>query len=187
MAALGSAGACNQSSSSDQNGPATVALSRGMPDGKRWTTTNLNVSVAPSYCYDDEDLHCARYGRLYTWESAQRGCQSLGEGWRLPTDDEWRQLARHYGGLRDESADTGKAAHMALLAGGSSGFDALFGGGRSENGAYERLEAHGLYWSASESSPTSAWLYNFGKGGVSVSRHSGGNKGMALSVRCARP
>ena len=34
-----------------------------------------------------------------------RVCQSLGGGWRLPTDDEWRQMAKRYGGVSDDSAD----------------------------------------------------------------------------------
>lgn len=47
-----------------------------------------------------------------------------------------------------------------------------------------RLEAHGLYWTASETSATSAWFYNFGKSGLS--RHRNGSKQMAISVRCVR-
>src|SRR5437773_669238 len=65
-----------------------------MPDGKQWTTENLNVDTDGSYCYGDAEPNCRRYGRLYTWEAAQQGCHSLGDGWRLPTDDEWRQLAK---------------------------------------------------------------------------------------------
>src|SRR5437588_5359834 len=103
----------------------TVNSSKRMADGKQWTTQNLNVNTVPSYCYEDAELHCRRYGRLYTWESAKRGCQSLGDGWRLPTDDEWREMAKHYGGVSEDSADSGKAAYTALLIGGRSGFNAL--------------------------------------------------------------
>jgi uncharacterized protein (TIGR02145 family) len=165
---------------------ATYSFKR-MPDGKQWTTENLNVDTDGSSCYQDTELNCRRYGRLYAWESAQRGCQLLGDGWRLPTNDEWRQLAARHGGLREESDDGGRAAYTALLAGGSSGFNALLGGGRvSEDQQYARLEAHGFYWTASESGATSAWFYNFGKGGSSLNRHRNGNKQMAISVRCVR-
>src|SRR5215831_15077867 len=112
-----------------------------MADGRQWTTGNLNVTAVPSYCYNDSELNCRQYGRLYTWESARRGCQSLGDGWRLPTNDEWRQVAKHYGGIRDDSHDSGKAAYKALLIGGGSGFDALLGGGRNaDDSQYARLE-----------------------------------------------
>ena len=72
---------------------------RRMADGKQWTTLNLNVNIVPSWCYNDSEANCLRYGRLYTWESARRACESLRDGWRLPTEDEWRQLAKHYGGI----------------------------------------------------------------------------------------
>jgi hypothetical protein len=38
-------------------------------------------------------------------------------------------MAKHYGGVSEDSDDGGKAAYKALLAGGSSGFGALLGGG----------------------------------------------------------
>src|SRR5689334_20484492 len=70
--------------------------SKRMPDGRQWTTDNLNVDAGGSRCYGDAEANCRRYGRLYTWDAAQQGCHSLGDGWRLPTDDDWRQLAKHY-------------------------------------------------------------------------------------------
>jgi uncharacterized protein (TIGR02145 family) len=181
--ALGSISTCLQHLlAQDQNASAT----RQMADGKQWTTHNLNVKTVPSYCYEDAEKNCLEYGRLYTWESARRGCQSLGDGWRLPTNDEWRQMAKHYGGVREDSDDSGKAAYQALLIGGDSGFNALLGGGRSEDGQYARLQAHGFYWTASESDPATAWFYNFGHGGLSLNRHSVGEKKSAFSVRCVR-
>lgn len=168
------------------SGAGTTHSSRRMADGKEWTTANLNVSMSPSYCYDDAELNCRRYGRLYTWESAQRACQSLGDGWRLPTDDEWMQLAKQYGGLGNDSADKGKASYTVLVSGGMSGFDAVLGGNRSVDGKYERLEAHGLYWTASENDALTAPVYNFGKGSQALYRGPQGQKRWAISVRCVR-
>jgi uncharacterized protein (TIGR02145 family) len=156
-----------------------------MLDGKQWMTCNLNVETPRSYCYDDAEVHCRRHGRLYAWESARRGCRSLGDGWRLPSNDEWQRMAKHYGGVRDDSEDGGKAAFEALVTGGSSGFDVLFGGGRAPDGQYARLEAHGFYWTSSESDSATAWFYNFGQARI-LNRHSDGEKQRALSVRCVR-
>jgi len=160
--------------------------SRQMADGKQWTTDNLNVETGASYCHGDAEANCRRYGRLYTWEAAQHGCRALGDGWRLPTNDEWRQMAKYYGGVRDDSDDTGKSAYAALMDGGSSGFNALLGGNRSLNAQYERLEAHGFYWTSSESDAANAWFYNFGKGGQALNRHRDGEKWSAFSVRCVK-
>lgn len=157
-----------------------------MPDGKQWMTENLNVATEGSYCYDDSEPSCRRYGRLYTWDSAQRACRSLRDGWRLPTDDEWRQLASHFGGVYGHSDDAGKGAYAALLTGGSSGFGALLGGGRAPDGRYARREAHGFYWTASESGPIIAPFYNFARGRGSLFRQDDGEKQRALSVRCVR-
>ena len=158
----------------------------GMVDGKQWTTQNLNVNTGQSYCYEDAERNCRQYGRLYTWDAARRGCQSLGEGWRVPTDDEWRQMAKHYGGLLEDSADGAKATYRALVAGGTSGFSAMFGGSRMPDGRYERLDAHGLYWTASDNGSAMAFFYNFGKGGQALSRHVQGQKQMAVSARCIK-
>ena len=162
-----------------------TSSSRRMLDGKEWTVDNLRTEIGESFCYADSELNCRRYGRLYTWESAQQGCASLRRGWRLPTDDEWRALAKHYGGLLEDSDEGGKAAYSALVSGGSSGFNALLGGSRI-NGQFERLDAHGLYWTASETDQGRAKFYNFGLGGLSLSRHLQGSKQMAISVRCVR-
>src|SRR5688572_28118740 len=128
---FGGGASSTQDSAKDQNLHGTSTSSKRMADGKEWTTANLNVNTSSSYCYDDAEPNCRRYGRLYTWESAQRGCQSLAGGWRLPTDDEWRQMAKHYGGLGNDSPDKGRAAYTALLSGGTSGFNAVLGGNRS--------------------------------------------------------
>ena len=180
-------GACSPAPSPDnQNLSTAITSSKRMADGKKWATANLNVHTPASWCYEDAEPNCAKYGRLYTWESAQQGCQSLGSGWRLPTDDEWRQMAEHYGGLGNDSPEGGKATYAALVSGGTSGFDAVLGGNRSIAGQYDRLEAHGVYWTASENDQTTAPFYNFGKGSQALYRQPQGQKQMAISVRCIR-
>ena len=160
--------------------------SKRMADGKEWTTSNLNVNAPASFCYDDVETSCRRYGRLYTWASAQQVCKAVGDGWRLPTDAEWRQMAKHYGGVSADSADQGRAAYAALLIGGASGFNAVLGGNRELDGKYARSDAHGFYWTASENDRLSAPFCNFGKGGQALHRQPNGQKQMAISVRCIK-
>jgi uncharacterized protein (TIGR02145 family) len=179
-------GASSTPASTDsQNVAGPMPSFKRMADGKEWMTANLDVDASPSFCYGDAEPNCRRYGRLYPWESAQRVCPSLGSGWRLPTDDEWRQLAKRYGGISDDSPDKGRAAFTALLSGGASGFNAVLGGNRSD-GQYARLEAHGFYWTASENASGTAPFYNFGQGGEALHRQAQGPKAMAISVRCVR-
>lgn len=163
-----------------------LAVGLSAQPGLEWSKRNLDVAVAPSYCYDNDERNCARYGRLYTWESAGRACKALGEGWRLPSDGEWRELARRHGGVSMDAEDKGKAAYAALIAGGGSGFGAVLGGGRGMDGTYARGEAHGFYWTATETDAGSSFYYNFGRGGLALHRQDGGEKQRAFSVRCVR-
>ena len=158
-----------------------------MLDGKRWMTQNLNIELTNSYCYDDKQAICHRFGRLYTWEAAKKACDMLGDGWRLPTEDEWREMAQQYGGVRDDSGRTGKQAYEALLVGGNSEFNALLGGNRDSDGKYFRLDAHGFYWSATEHGIGEAWFLNFGRGSQALHLQNDGEKPRAWSVRCIRP
>ncbi len=158
-----------------------------MLDGRRWLTENLNIDVPASSCYGTDSRMCRRYGRLYTWAAAQQACQTLGAGWRSPTENDWRLLAKRYGGLYGESADSGKAAFRALMAGGNSGFNALLGGGADAEGhEYSRLDAHGFYWTASESGSMGATFMNFGRGTEALYRQPDGEKQRRFSVRCVR-
>jgi uncharacterized protein (TIGR02145 family) len=175
----------SQRPTKDQKVSSTIPSSRRMADGKEWTTANLAVNTSPSYCYDNSEFNCRRYGRLYTWAAALRACEALGGGWRMPTDDEWRRLATRYGGVSDDSSDKGRAAYEALVSGGASGFNAVLGGNRYDR-QYARLGAHGFYWTGEDNDSSSAPFYNFGKDGRALHRQPQGEKQMAISVRCVR-
>ena len=164
-----------------------VYSSRRLSDGKRWMTQNLKTKTTGSHCYDDDEANCDRFGRLYTWEAAKQACQMLGDGWRLPTNDEWRDMAKQYGGVGDDSVNTGKSAFKALLESGNSGFNALLGGNRDSDGKYRRIDAHGFYLSSTEGDSGGVWFYNFAKGSQALYRHSDGDKSRACSVRCLKP
>jgi uncharacterized protein (TIGR02145 family) len=156
-----------------------------MADGKYWTTENMKAVMPGSYCYDSVSADCQRYGRLYTWKTAMTVCSQLGKGWKLPTEDEWRMLAKPYGGVWHDSNDEGKAAFISLIDGGPSQFNAVLGGGRDPDGSYKRIDGHGFYWTTTETSDATAWFYNFGRRQL-LNRHNDGEKVRAFSVRCVR-
>jgi uncharacterized protein (TIGR02145 family) len=157
-----------------------------LPDNKPWLTSNLAINIPGSYNYDTAAPKNHHYGRLYTWKAAQEGCALLGEGWHLPTNEDWQHMAKFYGGVRDDSEDGGKAAYQALIDSGSSGFNAVYGGRWDTAGYYHRVGAHGFYWTATETDSTHAWFYNLGRNGKIVNRHQDGEKYNAISVRCVR-
>ena len=157
-----------------------------MSDRNHWITNNLNLNIEESYCYQNNPAYCKEYGRLYTFQSAQKACNLLGEGWRLPTNQEWEQMADQYGGIREKSTDSGRKVFKELLVGGNAGFNAMLGGNRELDGkGYARLKGHGLYWTATENG-NNVWFYNFGSGLKMLTRHEDGEKSRGFSVRCIR-
>lgn len=176
-----SEGSINKSPS--QTTASTDLRAKVMLDNRLWMSENLNIKISESYCHKDDPDLCDKYGRLYTWEAAKRACDQIGGGWRLPTNEEWFSMVHMYGGLYNNSGDTNQDGFSNLSEGGNAGFNALFGGNREPNGQYERLEAHGFYWTSTEYDSAQAWFYNFAKGSALLNRHTG-NKKRALSVRC---
>lgn len=155
-------------------------------DNKLWMTANLKLTIPDSYCYNDTIQYCERYGRLYTWESAQKGCALLGEGWQLPTKDEWQVLAGSYGSDAKDSNEVKGIAFQKLLRIGSSEFNAVLGGGRNPDGGYARIGGHGFYWTLTEHNADMAWFANFAKGRQALFHQPEGEKVRAFSVRCVK-
>lgn len=128
-------------------------------NGLRWMAQNLNYDMGEGcWYYKHNPKNGEQYGQLYTWEAAKKACPP---GWRLPTDEEWRDMARIFGGVDDDASDGGKAAYQALIAGGSSGFSAQLGGNRYSSGGFGTLGDGGVYWSATEYDSGYAWVYRF--------------------------
>jgi uncharacterized protein (TIGR02145 family) len=80
-----------------------------------WMAENLNYETENSYCYNDDDSNCSKYGRLYTWAAAidsaklykddsiecgyGKTCSMpitvqgiCPDGWHLPSSAEWQEL-----------------------------------------------------------------------------------------------
>lgn len=184
-------GACSGSRSSstkytirDKNGNNYPVVR--MPDGKDWTTKNINFDLPESFCYNDSLSNCDKYGRLYSWKTAMTVCGQLGEGWRLPSKDEWQALAKQFGGIFGDSNDNGKAAYVALTDGGTSQFNALLSGGSDPVSGYKGMDHHGFYWTSTETNDSTAWFGNFGLGRPALYIQNDGEKFRAFAVRCVK-
>ena len=161
-------------------------LLKRMSDNLLWMTNNLKLKTENSFCYDNIETNCEQFGRLYTWEAATRVCSLLGDGWRLPTNNEWMRLAELYAVATTDSIETRKASYQSLLQGGKVGFNAILGGGRRTSLEFARLQAHGFYWTATSVDSTTACFENFAKGSQSLYHQRDGDKTAAFSVRCVK-
>ncbi|WP_290940648.1 FISUMP domain-containing protein [Fibrobacter sp.] len=60
-----------------------------------WMAENLNFKTENSYCYNNNESYCDKYGRLYTWikEMYEITMKDVcPQGWHLPTIAEWNVL-----------------------------------------------------------------------------------------------
>lgn len=120
-----------------------------------WMAENLRFEMDDSYCYNDEVLYCDEYGRLYVWTAAQDACP---DGWHLPSPEEFDTLL----------ATVGWAGSALIMEEGwgyvhpdynSSGFSALPGGFRGNDGNYSDEGSKAFFWSNSMV-PNSVFGYN---------------------------
>jgi len=120
-----------------------------------WFAENLNYAAEGSKCYDNKDANCAKYGRLYDWNTAMKACPV---GTHLPTDKEWTILVDYVGG--DSTAGTKlksskgwgcENVRFVPEAGTNEyGFSALPGGRGLHYGKFSTVGNVGIWWSATE-------------------------------------
>lgn len=103
-----------------------------------WMAQNLDYADPSSIFYNDSQSYEVPYGRLYPPSAAAAPSNS---GWRLPTQADWQKLI----------AAMGSNPYAALIAGGSSGFNAQLGGYSSGDSNFGGIASTGYYWTATGS------------------------------------
>jgi len=169
-----------------------------------WFAQDLNYETENSWCYADDPANCEVYGRLYDWEAAMDACP---DGWHLASDEEWSTLIKYL----DPKADPNAGVMESETAGGMmkttgtiedgtglwrspnvgatnvSGFSGIPGGARFDDGSYNVLALHAIYWSATEYDANSVWFRILDYGLVGLYRdNTNVTKTMGLSVRCIK-
>ena len=151
---------------------------------QRWLAQNARFATPRSRCYDDQQAHCERLGRLYDWQGSLTACPT---GWHLATDDEWKALER-VAGVPPDSLDginaRGEGAGDRLKQTGRLGFDAELGGWFDpQQSQFRRADTSSAIWTATESGPGRAWHRDVGNLRSSVWR-SPVPVDFLLSARC---
>src|SRR5574344_2306835 len=140
----------------------------------------------------------ATYGVLDNWTAAMDGEASsttnpsgiqgvCPAGWHLPSDAEWTELTDYLGGASvagGKLKETGTTHWASPNTGATNetGFTALPGGYRNNDGSFYDNGGSGNWWSATESGATNAWTRYMGYNGGSVGRGYNG-KELGFSVR----
>ncbi len=164
-----------------------------------WMAENLNYeTLYGSWCIDDDEVNCGKYGRLYNWDAAKRACP---DGWHLPSDEEWKELERALGMSIEE---TGKTSYRGKNEGGKlkeaglthwkapnkgssneSAFSALPAGYRLNSGAFKSLGKCALFWSSTELGTAFALCRELYYNRSDVYRENS-DKANGFSVRCIK-
>lgn len=143
-----------------------------------WMAENLNYKTSDSWCYDNKDGNCKKYGRLYTWEAAKMACPS---GWHLPSKEELGSL---YDTVGSSDAEVSRNLHVRSWKNGADkfGFSALPAGGyNSHDEVFFELGRYTLFWSSEEDRSDYAYYLGIGDRGVGVGSNGKDN---GFSVRC---
>jgi len=141
-----------------------------------WMAENLNYTTSSgSWCYDNKNTNCDKYGRLYDWETARIICP---QGWHLPSKGEFETLLNNLGG-------SGSNAYNALISGGSSKFNALFGGWRLSSLNFSSIEEFVDLWSSSTNNAKNALSLHLNISYPNTNFTTVGNE-LGVSVRCLK-
>jgi uncharacterized protein (TIGR02145 family) len=114
-----------------------------------WMATNLAFKAnSGCWAYDNNKTNAITYGYLYNWETAKKACPA---GWHLPSMAEWTTLTDFTGGDKTAGNKLKEAGskHWASPNAGAtnaSGFTALPGGGRQEDGQFTNIKVNGNWW-----------------------------------------
>ncbi len=138
----------------------TTKYRNGDPIG---TTTPATKNIAtewsqsPKYqwAYGGSEGNADIYGRLYTWFVVNDSRNVCPIGWHVPTDAEWTTLTAFLGG---EDVAGGKLKETGFThwqspntgATNNSGFNAVPGGIRNQDGRFAGIGEYGLWWSSTQ-------------------------------------
>lgn len=161
-------------------------------DNTAWT--RLSTGAYCNYNNTRNSDTIATYGRLYNWYAVSDSRNICPKGWHVPTNADWITLITYLGG---DSVAGGKmketrTAHWITPntgASNESGFTALPGGGRDENGAMGSVGSDGYWWSSTGLSTIFVdyvwyWSVHYNDSYVSSRNIDSGKNG--YSVRCVK-
>ena len=124
-------------------------------------------------------------GRLYTWEAAKKACEQLGEGWRLPTEEDWRVLALSFGGYKSIGVGMGEGdpeeGYKNVM---SSPFKPSLNGLKLPfKSKYRDQSKRGYYWTDTTTQGDKAVFFGFSEGSIVKSMKA---SDYAMSCRCIK-
>jgi len=149
-----------------------------------WFAENLSYKAINSWCYDNDEYNCKKYGRLYDWNAARVACPG---GWHLPSRAEWNDMVSNIGAGAGKKLKSKNGWNIIGRIGTDEfGFGALPGGRRFANGNFRLIGEAGNWWTSTECSGLEAYYKYMNASINEVGESNYYRKIMGFSVRCVK-
>lgn len=153
-------------------------------DNQGWSAINFGA-----YCYyKNNQFNNCSYGKLYNWYAISDSRNIAPEGWHVPTEDDWQVLENY---LRTNQASQLKTKGTDYWltpntnANNNTGFSALPGGNRTDDGYFSLMTYSGLWWTSTKYDDKSALVRFMMFNNESIKRCANTYK-TGLSIRCVK-
>lgn len=152
-----------------------------------WMSKNMDDEAEGSSCYEEKTRNCKNFGRLYSWETANKICP---EGFHLPTDNDWQKLIDYSKNINgnDSVAKSLMAKNAWWIADTIStgtddfSFKALPAGYQKDSASFALLGSATRFWAASQDSTAhNFWQLQLSSATFAKDNATASEK---LSVRC---
>jgi uncharacterized protein (TIGR02145 family) len=197
------------------NPPTAVSLPTILIGTQQWTDKNLDVLtyrngdlipqvqdptawaalMTGAWCYFNNNFlgYGVIYGKLYNWYAVNDPRGLAPQGWHIATYDEWETLSTTLGGTivaggKLKTSGTSRWVSPNTGATNESGFSALPGSYRDNNGTFYNFTGQsGYWWTATVNNDnTSNAYYYFLNNTIENLLKGNENKKRGFSVRCVR-
>lgn len=150
----------------------------------------INLKTGAWCYYNNDPAMGAIYGKLYNWYAVNDPRGLAPEGWTIPSDYVWTTLVASLGGAEVAGAKLKEAGtnHWNSNTGATneSGFTALPGGNRFNDGKDISLGLYGAWWSSTLYGENKAGGLGIMYNSNSAETNAKGNLYCGLSVRCLK-
>lgn len=153
-------------------------------DKTEWSNANYGAWT----WYENDKFYDSIYGKLYNWYAVNDKRKICPKGWHLPSAEEWEELAENMGG-KESAAKFLKSEklweHPRAEIDNTTGFDALPGGNRKDDGSFNGSGLSGTFWTSKETDEVNALAYFMNRAHSRVGNEAG-KKTNGLSCRCIK-